>query len=116
MLWVWVVSLPVTLLNSPNITRYPQHDFGTGRDIAGVILFVIGFAMESVSDVQKYRFRQTHDGKAVCDRGLFAVSRHPNYFGEIIIQFCKSIRLYPSLSKAFTPRPSGTNAESQPST
>lgn len=100
MLWVWLVSLPVTLLNSPNVTRYPQHDFGTGRDVAGVVLFAVGFAMESVSDVQKYRFRQAHDAKAVCDKGLFAFSRHPNYFGEIIIQFCKPLRFAPALSRS----------------
>ncbi|RCI11951.1 hypothetical protein L249_4597 [Ophiocordyceps polyrhachis-furcata BCC 54312] len=87
MIWVWTVSLPVTVLNSPNVTRFPQHAFGTGRDIAGIILFTIGFFVEAVSDVQKYLFRQSHDGSAVCDKGLFAVSRHPNYFGEIIIQF-----------------------------
>ena len=87
MIWVWTVSLPVTVLNSPAVNRYPQHDFNTGRDVAGVVLFAIGFIMESVSDVQKYRFRKTHDGQAVCDEGFFAVSRHPNYFGEIILQF-----------------------------
>ncbi|KAG6039122.1 hypothetical protein E4U41_003204 [Claviceps citrina] len=87
MLWVWAVSLPVTVLNSPQVTRYAQHDFGTGRDVAGVVLFAVGFAMESVSDVQKYRFRRDNDKAAVCDGGLFAVSRHPNYFGEILIQF-----------------------------
>ncbi len=44
--------------------------------------------MESVSDAQKYRFRSAHgnDG-SVCDAGFFSWSRHPNYFGEIIIQF-----------------------------
>jgi steroid 5-alpha reductase family enzyme len=46
--------------------------------------------MESVSDMQKYRFRKTHNGSDVCDKGFFAYSRHPNYFGEIIMQFCKS--------------------------
>jgi len=88
MFWVWTVSLPVTLLNSPNITQYGQPNFGTGRDIAGVILYSIGLFMESVSDIQKYRFRSKHqkDG-AVCNVGLFRFTRHPNYFGEIIIQF-----------------------------
>lgn len=88
MIWVWVVSLPVTILNSPNITRFEQPAFGTGRDIAGVILWVIGFIMESVSDVQKYRFRSNPSNKgAVCDVGFFSWTRHPNYFGEIIMQF-----------------------------
>ena len=89
MLWVWTVSLPVTLLNSPNVTKYPQPDFGTGRDVAGVVLFAIGFIMESVSDGQKYLFRtNTKDKSAICDKGFFSWTRHPNYFGEIIIQFC----------------------------
>ncbi|KAI8683666.1 hypothetical protein NCS57_00031300 [Fusarium keratoplasticum] len=87
MFWVWTVSLPVTLINCPNVTQYRQHDFGTGRDIAGVVLWTIGFVMESVSDIQKYRFRKTHNGSDVCDKGFFAYSRHPNYFGEIIMQF-----------------------------
>lgn len=88
MLWVWTVSLPVTILNSPNVTRFRQPAFGTGRDIAGVILYAIGFIMESFSDIQKYRFKARHgrDG-AVCDVGFFKWTRHPNYFGEILIQF-----------------------------
>ena len=90
MLWVWTVSLPVTILNSPSVTRFKQPDFGTGRDIAGVILFAIGFILEGVSDVQKYIFRSQAENKGrVCDVGFFTWSRHPNYFGEIIMQFCK---------------------------
>jgi steroid 5-alpha reductase family enzyme len=90
MLWVWLVSLPVTVLNSPNVTKYRQPAFGTGRDIAGVVLFAIGFIMESVSDVQKYLYRtRTKDKPPICYKGFFSWTRHPNYFGEIIIQFCK---------------------------
>lgn len=90
MIWVWTVSLPVTLLNSPNVLKYEQPEFGTGRDIAGVVLFVLGFVLESVGDVQKYRFRSDKSNKGkVCDVGFFSWSRHPNYFGEIIMQFCK---------------------------
>ncbi|CZT51920.1 uncharacterized protein RSE6_13144 [Rhynchosporium secalis] len=88
MLWVWTVSLPVTVLNSPDVTKYPQPAFGTGRDIAGVILWSIGFIMESVSDAQKYLFRaRRSDKSAICDKGFFSWTRHPNYFGEVIIQF-----------------------------
>ena len=69
---VWTVSLPVTLLNSPNVTRFDQPHFGTGRDIAGVILFAIGFFMETISDIQKYQFRSNPENKGkVCDVGLF---------------------------------------------
>ncbi|KAI0137732.1 DUF1295-domain-containing protein [Hypoxylon sp. NC0597] len=88
MLWVWTCSLPVTVLNSPAVQQYsPQASFGTGRDIAGVVLFAIGFIMETVSDVQRFVFRSRNDKSAICDSGFFSWSRHPNYFGEIIIQF-----------------------------
>jgi steroid 5-alpha reductase family enzyme len=91
MLWVWIVSLPVTLINSPKVTRFPQPDFGTASDIAGVILYAIGIVMETVSDAQKYRFKvHQSDKSAICDKGFFSWTRHPNYFGEIIIQFCES--------------------------
>jgi steroid 5-alpha reductase family enzyme len=93
MFWVWTVSLPVTILNSPKVTHWIQPRFGTACDIAGVILWSIGFIMESVSDIQKYRFRTAHgsDG-TVCNVGFFAWTRHPNYFGEIIIQFGTLLR------------------------
>ncbi|KAL9006198.1 MAG: hypothetical protein Q9188_001077 [Gyalolechia gomerana] len=88
MIWVWTVSLPVTILNAPNVTRFNQPDFGTGRDIAGVILFAIGFILESLSDIQKYRFRSDPANKGrFCDVGFFTWTRHPNYFGEILIHF-----------------------------
>lgn len=88
MIWVWSVSLPVTILNSPNVTQFRQPAFGTGRDIAGIVLYAIGLTMESISDVQKYLFKaHRSDKSAICDKGFFSWTRHPNYFGEIIIQF-----------------------------
>lgn len=109
MIWVWTVSLPVTILNSPNITKYNQPAFGTGCDIAGVILWAVGFVMESLSDVQKYRFRSNPENKTkVCDVGLFSWTRHPNYFGEIIMQFAIfTIAVAPS---AYGYIPAGTGA------
>lgn len=88
MIWVWIVSMPVTVLNSPNVNRYPRHSFGTANDIIGIIGWAMGFGIESVSDVQKYRFRMNPDNKGkVCDKGFFSWSRHPNYAGEILTQF-----------------------------
>lgn len=48
--------------------------------------------MESVSDMRKFRFRTQHgnDGSA-CDIDFFYWTRHPNYFGEIMIQFRKAL-------------------------
>lgn len=102
MLWVWVLSFPVTILNSPNINQYPQPSFGNGGDVAGVLLYVFGLTIESISDTIKYRFRSKNlDKSAFCTTGPFAWSRHPNYFGEILIQFCKNMNLsfLPQFSK-----------------
>lgn len=57
MIWVWTVSLPVTILNSPNVS-YPlsggaSSDFNAPTDIIGVIFFAVGFITEAVADVQK---------------------------------------------------------------
>ncbi|KAG6841081.1 hypothetical protein C0991_001989 [Blastosporella zonata] len=56
-IWVWTVSLPLTILNSPAVsdTRNggSNPSFGTSRDIAGIILWAVGFIMEAVSDHQK---------------------------------------------------------------
>jgi steroid 5-alpha reductase family enzyme len=57
MVWVWTVSLPVTILNSPNVSYLPNKgggsDFKTATDIIGVIFFGIGFIAEAVADIQK---------------------------------------------------------------
>jgi steroid 5-alpha reductase family enzyme len=90
LLWVWTVSLPVTVLNSPAVTRWGQPKFGTGLDIAGIVIYSIGLAMEAISDSQKYRFRTKHgSADEICNVGFFKWTRHPNYFGEIIIHFGK---------------------------
>ncbi|KAK1809875.1 hypothetical protein LTR12_015765 [Friedmanniomyces endolithicus] len=89
MLWVWIVSFPVTILNSPAVLQYPQPKFGQATDIVGTIIFVLGFGLEAVADLQKYLFKQSETGKvpgAVCNVGFFKYSRHPNYFGEIMVQ------------------------------
>lgn len=90
MVWVWTISMPVTILNSPGVTQFARGGprFGKATDIIGVVFFAVGFFFEAVSDVQKYRFRSKHgsDG-SVCNKGLFRWSRHPNYFGEILLQF-----------------------------
>ncbi|KAF2723287.1 DUF1295-domain-containing protein [Polychaeton citri CBS 116435] len=111
MLWVWTVSLPVTILNSPNVLQYHQPSFGKATDIITCIFWPIAFFMEAWSDIQKYRFKQSPEGKepgAVCDVGLFSWSRHPNYFGEIMVQV--SIYIIAVTPASYGNVPSGTGA------
>jgi steroid 5-alpha reductase family enzyme len=57
MVWVWNVSLPVTILNSPNVSYGPEgggtSGFNAATDIIGIVLFAVGFVIEAVADVQK---------------------------------------------------------------
>ena len=54
------------------------------RDAIGLGVWAIGFAIEVVADRQKSAFRERHPGHFV-NEGLWAWSRHPNYFGEIVL-------------------------------
>ncbi len=52
---------------------------------AGFGLWLVGFGIEVVADHQKRQFRALYGGSAFIDTGLWSRSRHPNYFGEIIL-------------------------------
>ena len=54
--------------------------------LLGTVMWALGFAIEVVADAQKRRFRAdpANAGKFI-DVGLWRWSRHPNYFGEILL-------------------------------
>ena len=52
----------------------------------GMALWLSGFAIESISDYQKRVFRKENNpSESFIRTGLWARSRHPNYFGEITL-------------------------------
>lgn len=52
----------------------------------GLALWVLGFAIEVIADAQKTRFRAVPEHQDLfIQTGLWAWSRHPNYFGEILL-------------------------------
>jgi steroid 5-alpha reductase family enzyme len=52
----------------------------------GVAIWLSGFAIEVIADAQKSRFRSQSDNKqCFITSGLWRYSRHPNYFGEIVL-------------------------------
>lgn len=54
--------------------------------IIGLIIWIIGFAIEVTADTQKSRFNANPENKGKFIRtGLWSRSRHPNYFGEITL-------------------------------
>jgi steroid 5-alpha reductase family enzyme len=52
----------------------------------GLALFIYGFSVEIIADKQKSKFRSIPENRdSFITTGLWAKSRHPNYFGEIVL-------------------------------
>ena len=64
----------------------------------GVAIWLIGFGVEALADEQKRRFKRgSPDGQAFIRTGLWAWSRHPNYFGEIMVWLGVAVLAGPAL-------------------
>ena len=80
------------------ITSDDRHDVD-GFLVAGMALWLAGFAIEVVADRQKSAFRAdpANTGRFITS-GLWAWSRHPNYFGEITLWVGIAVAALPVLS------------------
>ena len=64
----------------------------------GLMIFISGFIIEVLADHQKTVFRKNIDNKdRFISSGLWAYSRHPNYFGEILLWLGIAIMSFSSL-------------------
>jgi steroid 5-alpha reductase family enzyme len=79
--WVWVVSLPLLLLNAA-----PANPAFVWTDAVGAVAWVAGFLIETTADFQKLGFKADPDNQGrFIDVGLWRYARFPNYFGEILL-------------------------------
>lgn len=77
--WVWTVSLPVTVVNASN-----HNPSLRPADVIGWIMWFVGVVIEAMADQQKLAFKNSPENRGKwCNVGLWKVSRHPNYFGEV---------------------------------
>ena len=67
--------------------------------VIGAVMWLAGFAIEVIADQQKSRFRAdpANAGRFI-NVGLWARSRHPNYFGEILLWAGIAVMAIPYLS------------------
>ncbi|MDO8915990.1 MAG: DUF1295 domain-containing protein [Coriobacteriia bacterium] len=76
-LFMLLISAPVQVVGSSAGPALGALDF------LGIAVWLGGFAFESVGDAQLARFLADPANKGhIMDRGLWALTRHPNYFGE----------------------------------
>jgi len=75
-----LIACPVFLTNYQSV-----HSFNL-LDVAGIGLFVIGFYFEAMADKQLTAFKNDSSNKGkILQSGLWKYSRHPNYFGEVVL-------------------------------
>ena len=67
--------------------------------VMGAVMWVAGFVIEVMADQQKSRFRaDLANAGLFINVGLWARSRHPNYFGEILLWAGIAVMAIPYLS------------------
>jgi steroid 5-alpha reductase family enzyme len=80
-LWV-AFSLAAALAAITSTVRVPLDIFA----VLGLLIWLIGFAIEVIADQQKSTFKANPANKdKFIKSGLWSWSRHPNYFGEIVL-------------------------------
>ena len=93
-LWVFLTTANALTLIVNNKKLVNQPIF-----YLGLLIWFIGILFEIIADEQKRRFRlnEKNRGKYISS-GLWSISRHPNYFGEIILWIGIAIISLPTLS------------------
>jgi steroid 5-alpha reductase family enzyme len=77
---LFIIALPIMVVNGSDgpVLSIPH--------LVGMILFCIGFLFEVVADIQLARFKRNSSNKGkLMTKGLWSLSRHPNYFGESVV-------------------------------
>jgi steroid 5-alpha reductase family enzyme len=75
--WVLMIPLSFSVGHIATIKTLP---------IIGIVIWAIAIAIESLADSQKRKFKADPNNKGKwIDSGIWHYSRHPNYFGEILI-------------------------------
>ncbi|KAJ3275891.1 hypothetical protein HDV01_006757 [Terramyces sp. JEL0728] len=81
--WIYVTALAVfIIIGNPATSQRPL----IWSDVLGIILWIIGFLMETVADNQKNYFKKQNPHDFITT-GLYKYCRYPNYFGEVLLWF-----------------------------
>ena len=80
---LWVTFTAAAALVA--ITSSTRKDLGLFA-LVGLLIWIVGFTIEVVADSQKSAFKANPENKGkFIQTGLWSRSRHPNYFGEIML-------------------------------
>ena len=92
-LWVFLTAANALTMIINNVSFTDDFYF-----YFGLSLWLIGFSFEALADEQKRRFKSDKKNKdAFISTGLWGISRHPNYFGEILLWVGMAVIALPTL-------------------
>ena len=92
-LWVFLTTANALTAIINNSDSYDDLYF-----YSGIFIWIVGFSFEVIADEQKRRFRSLQENKNhFISSGLWSISRHPNYFGEILLWIGMAIVAFPTL-------------------
>ena len=78
--FMWIISAPII------VVAMAQNQAISPFILAGSIVWLIGFAFESIGDYQLMLFIKHKQNKSdIMQTGLWKYTRHPNYFGEVLL-------------------------------
>jgi len=92
----WVFITMAAALAAITSAKQPPMD---GLAYVGALIWAIGFGVEILADHQKTVFRRDPvNAEKFITSGLWAKSRHPNYFGEIMLWLGIAVMALPVLN------------------
>ncbi len=78
--FMWIISVPIIVVSMAKNQPISPFMF------VGLIIWLIGFAFESIGDYQLMQFIKHKQNKSdIMQTGLWKYTRHPNYFGEVLV-------------------------------
>ncbi|MBK9489257.1 MAG: DUF1295 domain-containing protein [Haliscomenobacter sp.] len=79
-LLLWIIAIPIVIAGLSAEEELSMYTY------LGMAMWAVGFFFQAVGDYQLTQFVKTRTSKEeVLQTGLWRYSRHPNYFGEILM-------------------------------
>lgn len=97
----WLLQgLSVFVVMLAAVTGFGKQDTNLGYLVwSGAIIFAAGLVIEATADWQKYQFGNNPSNKNKwIDQGIWRISRHPNYLGEMMVWIGVYLVVTPSLT------------------
>lgn len=78
--FMWLIAIPIVIAGIS-----PHHNVNTFTFV-GFAIWLIGFSFEAIGDYQLSVFIKNKTHKTdIMQTGLWRYTRHPNYFGEVLV-------------------------------